>query len=266
MFNWNNSAMFSKPNAEAVLRHSSRISSMTEPALRSPRHRVEASNTRGEETRRRIIEVALRLFGERGYEGASTRDIATAAGVNAPALQYYFDNKEGVYRACAEYIAEGWAAQFEPVLDQSQATMDDPTASPEQVFQAFGRLLEGLADYQLLPDDAEHRRLFVLHEQVGHGPGILFELLDQSLRPRMGELAAQLIARYCGLDSRDSVLRMRVMMLFGQVMVFSVGRRSLVSKLGWEQMGPAEVAMIKKAVIEQCRVLMDRWRQDAGAA
>jgi len=39
----------------------------------------------------------MRLFGEKGYEGASTRDIAAAAGVNAPALQYYFDNK----RACS---------------------------------------------------------------------------------------------------------------------------------------------------------------------
>jgi AcrR family transcriptional regulator len=236
---------------------------MTERASHPPRHRAEAGNTRGEETRRRIIEVALRLFGERGYEGASTRDIAAAAGVNAPALQYYFDNKEGVYRACAEYIADGWTAQFEPIVEQAQATMDDPVASPDQVFQAFGRLLEGLADYQLLPDDAEHRRLFVLHEQVGQGPSMLFDLLDRSLRPRMGELAAQLIARYCGIDSSDSVLRMRIMMLFGQVMVFSVGRRSLVSKLGWEQMGLAEVAMIKQAALEHCRVLMDRWRHDA---
>jgi AcrR family transcriptional regulator len=35
----------------------------------------------------------------------STRDIAATAGVNAPALQYYFDNKEGVYFACVEHIA-----------------------------------------------------------------------------------------------------------------------------------------------------------------
>ena len=236
---------------------------MTDPASRPPRHRAAAGYARGEETRRRIIEVALRLFGERGYEGASTRDIAAAAGVNAPALQYYFDNKEGVYRACAQDIADGWATQFAPVVAQAQATMDDPAASPEQVFQAFARLVEGLADYQLLPDDAEHRRLFVLHEQVGQGPGILFEMLDRGLRPKMGELAGQLVARYCGLDPDDAVLRMRIMMMFGQVMVFSLGRRAMVSKLGWEQMGLAEVALIRQAALEHCRVLMDRWRQDA---
>ena len=239
---------------------------MTDRAPRPPRHRAAAGYARGEETRRRIVEVALRLFGERGYEGASTRDIAAAAGVNAPALQYYFDNKEGVYRACAEYIAQGWTTQFEPVIVRAQATLDDPAASAEQVFQAFGQLLSGLADYQLLPDDAEHQRLFVLHEQVGHGPGVLFQLLDNGLRTKVGELAGHLVARYCGKAPDDPVLRMRIMMLFGQVMVFSLGRRSLVSKLGWERMGPAEVAQIKQAALEHCRVLMDSWRTEAPAA
>ena len=227
-----------------------------------PRHRAEAGYARGEETRRRIIDVALRLFGERGYEGASTRDIAAAAGVNAPALQYYFGNKEGVYRACAEDIAESWTVQFQPLVARAQATMDDASASDDQLFEAFGLLVGGLADYQLLPADAEHRRLFVLHEQVGPGPGVLFEMLDRDVRSRVGELAGKLVARYCGKDVKDPALRMRIMMMFGQVMVFSMGRRSLVSKLGWDRMGPAEVALIKQAALEHCRVLMDGMRRD----
>lgn len=233
---------------------------MPDTVQRPPRHRAAAGYARGEETRRRIVEVALRLFAERGFEGASTRDIAAAAGVNAPALQYYFDNKEGVYRACAENIAEGWNSQFAPVVDRVQSTQDDRSATPDQLFAAFADLLGALADYLLLSDDAEYRRLFVLHEQVGHSPGLLFQLLDCGVRPRVGELAGLLVARYCNLNAADAILRMRVMMLFGQVMVFSLGRRTLVAKLGWEQMGPAEVASIKQAAMENCRVLMDAWR------
>lgn len=239
---------------------------MTDSTPRPPRHRADAGYARGEETRRRIVAAALRLFAERGYEGASTRDIAAAAGVNAPALQYYFDNKEGVYRACAQSIADGFQVHFEPVVTMGHAVLADPAAGPEQYFEAFGQMVESLADYQLLPDEAEHRRLFMAHEQVGQGPSVLFELLDCTLRPRMGELATQLIARYCGMDPADPVLRMRIMMLFGQVMMFSLGRRSLVAKLGWERMGPAEVVQIKRAAIEHSRVLMDRWREDAADA
>jgi AcrR family transcriptional regulator len=239
---------------------------MTERAPRPHRHRAAAGYARGEETRRRIIEVALRLFSERGYEGASTRDIAAAAGVNAPALQYYFDNKEGVYRACAEYIADAWVADVAPVVDLASRVANDADASPEQLFDAFARLLDALTDYQLLPDDAEHRRMFIAHEQMGHGPGMLFELLQRSMRPEMGDVATLLIARYCGMDPNDAVLRMRIMMLFGQVMMFSLGRRSLVSKLGWDRIGPVEVTLIKQAAIDQCRVLMDHWRQGVAAS
>src|SRR5215469_13323418 len=73
----------------------------------APRRRpVEGGYARGEETRLRIIATAIPLFGRRGFDGVSTREIAAEAGVNPPALQYYFDSKEGLYRACCEYIAD----------------------------------------------------------------------------------------------------------------------------------------------------------------
>lgn len=239
---------------------------MTERTLRPPRHRADAAYARGEETRKRIIDVALRLFGERGFEGASTREIAKAAGVNAPALQYYFDNKEGVYRACAEYIADSSAAHFGPLVEQTKLVLDDPAATQDALFEAFGVLLDGLADFQLVPDDAEYRRLFIAHEQVGHAPGVLFELFDQSLRPKMGEMSVGLIARYCGMPVTDPLLPMRVMMLCGQVMVFSLGKRTLLTKLRWDAFGPDEIALIKQAARTQSRVLMDSWRAEASAA
>ncbi|MDH0863229.1 CerR family C-terminal domain-containing protein [Mitsuaria sp. GD03876] len=239
---------------------------MTDRPVRAPRHRADAAYARGEETRRRIIEVALRLFSERGFEGASTREIAKAAGVNAPALQYYFDNKEGVYRACAQYIADSSGAHFGPVVEKTKAVLDDPAATPDQLFEAFGGMLDALTDFQLLPDDAEYRRLFIAHEQIGHAPGVLFEIFDKSLRPQMGELSARVVSRYCGMPVSDPLLAMRVMMLCGQVMVFSLGRRTMLTKLGWEQFGPEEVATIKRASREHSRVLMDQWRAQAQGA
>jgi AcrR family transcriptional regulator len=67
------------------------------------RHRkcADAGYAKGQETRLRIILSAIDLFGEEGYERASTRRIAVAAGVNLPALQYYFSGKMGLYLACA---------------------------------------------------------------------------------------------------------------------------------------------------------------------
>jgi AcrR family transcriptional regulator len=55
--------------------------------------------TRGEDTRREIIEAATRLFAENEGELTSFESIASAAGVSRTALYYYFPTKEDLARA-----------------------------------------------------------------------------------------------------------------------------------------------------------------------
>ena len=55
---------------------------------------ASASTPRAEETRRRILEAALELFRERGFDATSTRQIARRAGVANGAAYYYFRSKE----------------------------------------------------------------------------------------------------------------------------------------------------------------------------
>lgn len=51
---------------------------------------------RGEHTRRVIVDTALRLFGEQGYERTTMRAIASAAGVSVGNAYYYFASKEAL--------------------------------------------------------------------------------------------------------------------------------------------------------------------------
>ena len=50
--------------------------------------------SRGDATKQRIVEAALRLFEERGYERTTMRAVATEAGVSLGSAYYYFDSKE----------------------------------------------------------------------------------------------------------------------------------------------------------------------------
>src|ERR1700747_881667 len=71
----------------------------------APRSRPGAYQRR-EATRRRMVETAIDVFATHGYEGVSTRLLAERAGVNLPAIQYYFGSKEGLYRAAIGHIAD----------------------------------------------------------------------------------------------------------------------------------------------------------------
>jgi AcrR family transcriptional regulator len=72
-----------------------------QPSRPAPRSRG-ATGRAGDETRSQILDVALRLFTERGYEGTSIRDLADALGMTKSALYYHFPSKEAIVMAVVD--------------------------------------------------------------------------------------------------------------------------------------------------------------------
>jgi len=53
-------------------------------------------------TRSAVLKAARTVFARRGFEGASTREVAEAAGVNNAMIYYHFKDKNELYRAVLE--------------------------------------------------------------------------------------------------------------------------------------------------------------------
>jgi TetR/AcrR family transcriptional regulator len=53
------------------------------------------------ETAEKILQVASRMFGEKGFANVSVRDICKETGTTAPVIYYYFGNKKGLFDAVA---------------------------------------------------------------------------------------------------------------------------------------------------------------------
>jgi AcrR family transcriptional regulator len=62
-------------------------------------------------TRLRLYEAAIALIGERGYEAATLRDVATRAGASPALLYRYFPNKRSVVLALYDQLSETFAQQ-----------------------------------------------------------------------------------------------------------------------------------------------------------
>lgn len=71
---------------------------------------------RGEQTRRLIVDTAVRLFREHGYERTTMRGIAQAAGLSVGNAYYYFPSKEHLVQEFYARIQDEHRAALEPLL------------------------------------------------------------------------------------------------------------------------------------------------------
>lgn len=84
-------------------------------------HRQAATTDKGEETRRRILEAALALLAERGYEGTTMRAVAEEAGVSVGNAYYYFRSKDHLVQAFYDRSHEEHLEACRPVLEREVA-------------------------------------------------------------------------------------------------------------------------------------------------
>ncbi|NIJ10403.1 AcrR family transcriptional regulator [Saccharomonospora amisosensis] len=110
-----------------------------------------------ERTKERILASAVEVFSAKGFAGARVSEIASRAGVNQQLIAYYFDSKEGLYRAVGRRWRAYEAQAFPDELDFPELVRNYVRASVDPKLN--GRLLawEGLADSGSDVDDDEAR-------------------------------------------------------------------------------------------------------------
>jgi TetR/AcrR family transcriptional regulator len=88
-----------------------------------------ASSGEAIDSREAILRAALRSFAEKGYDGSSTREIATQAGVNQGLIPYYFGGKLKLWQAAVDLAFGELAAGLDAALADSDASSErDRTA------------------------------------------------------------------------------------------------------------------------------------------
>ena len=93
--------------------------------------------------RERLLETATELFAEKGYAGASVREIVEKAGVSKPVLYYYFKSKEGLFYAILEWAAGVQQNVLNEIFEARGTVL-------ERFIFLYRRLYEGIQQYKSL--------------------------------------------------------------------------------------------------------------------
>ncbi|MCG2714945.1 MAG: TetR/AcrR family transcriptional regulator [Candidatus Marinimicrobia bacterium] len=77
-----------------------------------------------ENTKEKIIGIAIECFGELGYDGTSMRLIAEKSGVSKPAIYYYFPDKEKLFVGVVEFVVRKFQSQLENIKNSNKNTLE----------------------------------------------------------------------------------------------------------------------------------------------
>ncbi|MFL6706913.1 MAG: TetR/AcrR family transcriptional regulator [Massilia sp.] len=76
-----------------------------------------------------IVAIAVRVFAENGYEGASIASIAQLAGLSKQNLMYYFPTKQALYQRVLDDVLDDWLARMD--------LLADPAGEPADMLRAY---------------------------------------------------------------------------------------------------------------------------------
>ena len=212
------------------------------------RNPPRAVHQKGQETRERILDAALKAFGEASFLAVTTRQISKAASVSLPTLQYYFGDKEGLYRACAEAIVERYRRHTRAAGAKAAEALNE-RGSAESARVQLKALFAALGTFLVGSREASRWAHFVARELRDPGPA--FDILYAGLwRPGV-QITARLIARILGLPESDPAARIRALLLISSLLAFQSGRSISLRTMQWDSIGPEELAMVLAGVEAQ---------------
>ena len=148
--------------------------------------------TNAESTKDKIIEAATSLFAQKGFEGASVRDIASRANVNVAAVNYHFKNKQSLYwhvsiqsHIWLEKGVESRAQDASSIEELTLSLFDFLNSGSQYLKNAF---LMFLSDSMPEMDEEQAQEMMAHKEEIGPpGGDYFYQLLTKEVGDHVSE-------------------------------------------------------------------------------
>lgn len=159
-------------------------------------------------TRDKLIDVAGRIFADRGYRATTIREISIAARANVAAVNYHFGDKLGLYTEVVQQSAR--AAELEAIKSAL-----DLLAPPEDILRAVIRARLR----SIFRGDRPDWHFRILAHELAQPTPALRRLVNKIGRPLFLRLLS-LIGGMIGLPADDDKTRLCAISILGQILVY----------------------------------------------
>jgi AcrR family transcriptional regulator len=222
---------------------------------------------RGDQTREKLLIAAVDVFGRVGFDGATTRMLCEKAGANQQAIVYYFGNKEGLYLAAATSIADGIKDHIAPLRSLVFARVEEACSGTtplgtDEARRLLTEIIQRMAAL-FVSSRSEPWARFIIREQMQ--PTAAFRCLYDDLMGPLLNICDHLVGTLLGEDPACEHVRLRTLSLVGSVLMFRMGRASVLASLNWKTIDDKGLAAIEALAVELVASIAPASRNVGGA-
>ncbi|MBV6657383.1 MAG: TetR family transcriptional regulator, partial [Devosiaceae bacterium] len=129
----------------------------------------DPNEKRADLTKRALLDAAIKLFGQKGFENTTIRDLITEADVNLAAINYHFGSKEGLRYAAIDHLAcmfeeDGPGEALRQAIKQPIETM-----SPDEARTAIREVMRGSFIRSTMDEMADAKSRYIQRELIQGG-------------------------------------------------------------------------------------------------
>lgn len=215
----------------------------------------EGLAAQSEKTRAGLVETALELFGSHGFDATSTREIASSAKANIASIGYHFGGKEGLRRACAEYVVKFISSVAASGFAVS-GLKDISSLTPEEARTKLKDFIRQAVYEMLTRPSAERIVRFVVREVTN--PSTAISIIYAGVIEPTHRRLCRLWARATGEEAESEAVRLAVFAIMGQAIYFRLGQEIVNRRMGWEHYGDEEAHQILDEITANLMSALDR--------
>lgn len=195
-----------------------------------------------DETSERVLKAAAELFAERGFHGASMRELAQRAGVNVAAGHYHFGSKRDLYLT----VLRQYFAEIRADLARRQALPPAGRASRARLVEVLRARAHTMASSLLGSPPSLHGTLMM--REMADPSEALSVIVDEFLRPMMDE-TRQLLTRLAPRARADD-LRLAACSLVAQILYFRATMPAALRMFEMDEFTPEFIDRLVDHVVE----------------
>lgn len=151
-------------------------------------------------TEQKIMEAAIRVFTQKGFAAAKTRDIAEEAGINLALLNYYFGSKDNLFKLVVIEKFQDLFGLLSPILSDEKISLE------EKISLLVDKYSELLLENEDLP-------IFVLNE-LKNNESIFDNILQQAKNLAQPVIEHQLREKGYTISTADFVVNIVSLAIF----------------------------------------------------